>query len=75
MIYTNISNLCRDKGISIAKLERELGFGNSTVRGWANSSPTVEKLKAVADYFGVTVDDLLAEDGSQRGGVNAKADL
>lgn len=65
MIYTNISNLCRDKGISIAKLERELGFGNSTVRGWANSSPTVEKLKAVADYFGVTVDDLLAEDGSK----------
>lgn len=64
MIYTNISNLCRDKGISIAKLERELGFGNSTVRGWANSSPTVEKLKAVADYFSVTVDDLLAENGS-----------
>lgn len=65
MIYTNISNLCRDKGISIAKLERELGFGNSTVRGWANSSPTVEKLKAVADYFGVTIDDLLAEDDSK----------
>lgn len=64
MIYTNISNLCRDKGISIAKLERELGFGNSTVRGWANSSPTVEKLKAVADYFGVTVDDLLAENSN-----------
>lgn len=61
MIYTNISNLCRDKGISIAKLERELGFGNSTVRGWSNSSPTVEKLKAVADYFGVTVDYLLAD--------------
>ena len=64
MIYTNISNLCRDKGISIAKLERELGFGNSTVRGLSNSSPTVEKLKAVADYFGVTVDDLLAENSN-----------
>lgn len=64
MIYTNISNLCRDKGISIAKLEREMGFGNSTIRGWANSSPTVEKLKAVADYFGVTVDDLLSDNGT-----------
>ena len=64
MIYTNISNLCRANGISIAKLERETGLGNATVRGWANSSPTVEKLKAVADYFGVTVDYLLAEDGS-----------
>lgn len=64
MIYTNVSNLCQRKGISIAKLERELGFGNSTIRGWVNSSPTVEKIKAVTDYFGVTVDELLAEDGS-----------
>lgn len=62
MIYTNVSILCQSIGISIAKLEKELGFGNSTIRGWVNSSPTVEKLKAVADYFGVTVDDLLAED-------------
>ena len=62
MIYTNIYNLCKKRGISIAKLEKEMGFGNATVRGWANSSPTVEKLKAVADYFGVTVDALLADD-------------
>ena len=61
MIYTNVSNLCRSRGISIARLEREMGFGNSTIRGWANSSPTVEKLKVVADYFGVTVDSLLAD--------------
>lgn len=61
MIYTNISNLCRTNGISIARLERETGLGNATIRGWANSSPTVEKLKAVADYFGVTVDELISE--------------
>ena len=65
MIYTKISDLCQNRGISIAKLERELNFGNATVRGWATSSPTVEKLKAVADYFGVTVDDLLADDDSK----------
>lgn len=61
MIYTNVSNLCQRRGISIAKLERELGFGNSTIRGWVNSSPTVEKLKTVADYFCVTVDELLSD--------------
>lgn len=61
MIYTNVSNLCQSRGISIAKLEKELGFGNATIRGWTSSSPTVEKLKAVADYFGVTVDDLLSD--------------
>ena len=61
MIYTNVSTLCQSRGISIARLEKELGFGNSTIRGWVSSSPTVEKLKAVADYFGVTVDDLLSD--------------
>ena len=62
MIYANISNLCHSKGISIARLERELGFGNATIRGWETSSPTVEKLKAVADYFGITMDALLVDD-------------
>ena len=59
MIYDNISCLCKERGISIAKLERELGIGNGTIGKWANSSPTAEKLKRVADYFGVTVDSLL----------------
>lgn len=61
MIFTNISELCKQRGISIAKLERETGLGNATIRGWETSSPTIEKLKAVADYFNVTVDSLLSE--------------
>ena len=28
---------------------------------WKAASPTVGKLKRVADYFGVTVDELLAD--------------
>jgi transcriptional regulator with XRE-family HTH domain len=59
MIFTNISRLCKKTGVSIAKLERETGLGNATVRNWSVSSPTVDKLKLVADYFGVTVDELL----------------
>ena len=61
-VFENISILCRKNKISIAKLERDTGLGNATVRGWARSSPTVDKLKAVADYFGVTEDELLRED-------------
>ena len=59
MIFTNVSNLCKKNGISLAKLEKETGLGNATVRNWRISSPTVDKLKLVADYFGVTVDELL----------------
>lgn len=61
-MFGKIKSLCENRGISIAKLEKELGFGNATIRGWGNgSSPTVDKLKAVADYFGTTVDELLKE--------------
>ena len=47
--------------MSVAKLESELGFGNCTIVKWEHSSPSVDRLKKVADYFGVTVDRLLAE--------------
>lgn len=60
-VFENISILCRKNKISIAKLERDTGLGNATIHGWVRSSPTVDKLKAVADYFGVTVDELLQE--------------
>ena len=67
MIYENISGMCQKRGISISRLEKELGFGNATIRGWVSSSPTVERLKAVADYFGVTVDELLSESKEREG--------
>ena len=62
MIYENISKLCKKEGISIAKLERDLGIGNGTIGRWGKSAPTVDNIKKVADRFGVTVDELLAPD-------------
>lgn len=62
MIHENVSKLCKKKGISIAKLERELGIGNGTIGRWGKSAPTVDNVKKVADYFGVKVDELLASD-------------
>lgn len=61
MIYENVVRLCRETGISVAKLEREVGVGNATIRGWEKSSPTVDRLKLVADFFDVTVDELLRD--------------
>jgi transcriptional regulator with XRE-family HTH domain len=60
VIYDNISRICKEKGISIAKLEKDSGLGNATIRGWKTSSPTVEKLQSVARVLGCTVDELLS---------------
>lgn len=59
MVFEKISALCKKKKISISRLEHETGLGNATIRGWKYSSPKVENLVKVADYFGVSVNDLL----------------
>lgn len=63
MVYENVERLCKERGVSIAKLERECGLGNATIRGWVKSSPTVNKVLAVANYFGVTAAELIGEGG------------
>ncbi|MBR4856546.1 MAG: helix-turn-helix transcriptional regulator [Bacteroidaceae bacterium] len=60
MIYENVMALCRERNIRVARLEREAGLGNGTVRGWENSAPSITTLQKVADYFGVTIDSLLS---------------
>ena len=62
MLFERISTLCKERGISISKLEQETELGNATIRGWKSSSPRVDSLKRVANYFDCTVDDLLRED-------------
>jgi transcriptional regulator with XRE-family HTH domain len=60
MVLENITKLCKEKdNLSIARLERETGLGNGTISRWETSSPTLENAKKVADYFNVSVDDLM----------------
>ena len=60
ILYQRIKALCERKRISIAKLEAELGFGNSSIKKWCRvSSPSVDKIIKVASYFDVSVDYLL----------------
>ena len=64
MIYENILTLCKARNISVRTLEREAGLGNGVIAGWKRGFPRVDKLLAVADYFGVTLDELVR--GTQR---------
>lgn len=58
-IKEKISILAKENGLTLQKLEEELGFGGGTIHTWRTASPSVEKLKRVADYFGVSVDYFL----------------
>lgn len=54
-----IKALCKARGMTVHDLEAAVGLGKNTVYRWNDCSPSVDKAKAVADYFGVTVDELL----------------
>ena len=61
MIYENIVQLCKERGISIRQLEKQLGMGNGIIAKWKTKSPTVAKLKMVAVYLNVSLDELCNE--------------
>ncbi len=60
-ITERIRELCERDNISIRKLERELGIGNSTIRRWSKQIPSADTLQKAAQYFGVTVGYLLGD--------------
>lgn len=59
MIYEKIKEICKEKGVSVASVEKQAGLSSGAISKWNESSPTVEKLKAVADVLKVKVDKLL----------------
>lgn len=57
-LVEKIKALCKEKKITIAELERKCGISNGQIRKWNNSTPGIDKLNAVADYFDVSLDYL-----------------
>ena len=57
--YTKIESLCKEKGISIARLEKDCDIGNATIRRWDKSFPRIDTLKKVADFFGKPIEYFL----------------
>ena len=58
-LYENIKKQCNQKGISIAKLEREVKLSVGSISHWRTSDPKVSSVKAVAEYLQCTIDELL----------------
>ena len=63
-VYEKIKELCEKDGITIAKLERTLGFSNGFVGKTRKSKPSVDKIQKIADYFGVSVEYLTQTEDS-----------
>lgn len=60
-VVDRIDLLLREKGISAARMCRELGFSSGLYSQWRKRSqnPSADKLQKIARYFNVSVDYLL----------------
>ncbi|WP_165000313.1 helix-turn-helix domain-containing protein [Anaerophilus nitritogenes] len=66
MIVESIKKLCNRQGITLTHLEKKLGFGRGSISKWDKNTPSINRVKKVAEYFNVSLDYLLSmEDYSQ----------
>lgn len=58
-LYDQIKIVCKNNGISINRLEQELGFPRSSISKFNTNKPSINKLQKIADHLGVTLDSLM----------------
>lgn len=66
MNINRIRKLCDDNNLTFASLEREVELPNNSIRRWANSEPSIDKVQKVADFFECTTDYLLGNADNQK---------
>ena len=61
MIYERIKQICKEKGISVASVEKAANVSNGLLSKWDSVFPRVDNLRSVAQVLGCSVEDLLKE--------------
>lgn len=68
-LYEQIRDIAKEKGYSINRLEKELGFARSSINKFNKNKPSTDKIRQIADLLGVSVDHLLnGTDDEQKSG-------
>lgn len=77
-LYERVLKLCRERGIEISNLGRAAGIklDKSTISKWKTGAvPRNETIRAIADFFNVTVNYLMGEEESEEPSFYNKVDL
>lgn len=59
-LLDRVKMLCKERGISQGKMEKEIGISNGASSKWKNSSPSMEILQKLSIFFNVSVDYLMS---------------
>ena len=72
-IVERIKARCKEKGTSMNALEKELGFGNGSIRLWDKKEPGSQKVILVAERLDLSLDWLLT--GKESGNLTPEEQL
>ena len=61
-MYNRIRDILKEKGLTPAQVERDLGWGNCSIKKMETSSPSVSKVVSLADYLNTPVGYLITGD-------------
>lgn len=63
-LVENIRTLCKRNNVSISRLESDLFLSPGLISRWSRNTPTLDKVMEVAQYFGVSIDELVGRSGN-----------
>lgn len=58
-LFDRVKQVSNMRGMSLQSLAEKAGMGSNSIYGWKNKKPSIDKISAVADILGVSVDYLL----------------
>lgn len=59
LLVKSIKNICQINNISVSQLENTLRFSPSLISRWNKTSPSLDKIVDIADYFHVSLDEVV----------------
>jgi len=60
-----IRNICKEKGIAVSKVERDLGFSNGYINSQKKGRIQFERLVKISGYLRVPMDELVGDDDDE----------
>lgn len=75
VFYSYFDYLCKQKGVSANKACQEMGMSRNIAAKWkaTNTNPNMKTLKRIAEYFDVSLDELLSH-GEQSENATTESD-
>lgn len=61
-MYEKFEKLLKQRAVTAYQVAKETGVSQATLSSWKSGkyTPKIDKLKKLADYFGVAIEELMA---------------